>query len=413
MVLISHPTSNANSRAVVEALAEEKMLVAFHTSIAAFPDTFLYNLGNISLLSEIKRRSFPSLLKDYTTTNSSREIGRLLASKMKVGKLTQHEKGLFCIDAVYKHQDKKISQRLKQNKDKGLRAVYAYEDGALHSFQTARTLGISTIYDLPIGYWRASNRMLEIENEKWPEYSDTLIGLKDSETKLKKKDKELALADHIYVASSFTASTLEDYPGSLNKISIIPYGFPPVIENREYNLGKKLKILFVGGLSQRKGIAYLFEAAEKLKNHLELTVVGMKVTNSCDKLNSELKKHHWIPTLTHSEVLKTMREHDVLVFPSLFEGFGMVITEAMSQGTPVITTNRTAGPDLIKNEENGWIIEAGSTNSLVKVLVQLLENRKYTREIGMNAQHTASKRPWKKYGEELTASIKKDLSKDQ
>ena len=52
-----------------------------------------------------------------------------------------------------------------------------------------------------------------------------------------------------------------------------------------------------------------------------------------------------------------MREHDVFVFPSLFEGFGLVITESMSQGTPVITTDRTAGPDLIKNDENGWLLK--------------------------------------------------------
>jgi glycosyltransferase involved in cell wall biosynthesis len=41
-----------------------------------------------------------------------------------------------------------------------------------------------------------------------------------------------------------------------------------------------------------------------------------------------------------------MRVNDVLVFPSLFDGFGMVITEAMSQGTPVIVSERSAGPGL-------------------------------------------------------------------
>ena len=50
-----------------------------------------------------------------------------------------------------------------------------------------------------------------------------------------------------------------------------------------------------------------------------------------------------------------MKEHDVLIFPSLFEGFGLVITEAMAQGTPVITTDRTAGPDVISDNENGCL----------------------------------------------------------
>jgi glycosyltransferase involved in cell wall biosynthesis len=49
------------------------------------------------------------------------------------------------------------------------------------------------------------------------------------------------------------------------------------------------------------------------------------------------------------EVLREMQRHDVLVFPSLFEGFGLVIVEAMSQGLPVITTSHTAGPDIIES----------------------------------------------------------------
>jgi len=410
MVLISHPTSNANSRAVVKALEKESMLLGFYTSVATFPDTWLYKLGGIGPFSEIRRRCFNSSLKEFIISNPAMETGRLLASKFNFHSLTAHEKGLFSIDAVYSSQDKKVASRIRSNKGKKMiEAIYAYEDGAFNSFSEAKKNNIKCLYDLPIGYWKSSKKLLSVEEKKWPEYADTLIGLRDSEKKLSRKDKELELADCIFVASTFTANSLKEYSGHLAPIEVIPYGFPPVTKNRIYERNKRLKILFVGGLSQRKGIAYLFEAVDKLQDKIELTLVGKKTSDNCPKLDAELEKHNWIPTLAHEEVLKLMKSQDLLVFPSLFEGFGMVITEAMSQGTPVITTDRTAGPDLIINGENGWIIESGSTSSLVKKLEEIIMDPTICEKVGRNALETARKRPWEVYGKELTSAIKNHL----
>jgi len=225
------------------------------------------------------------------------------------------------------------------------------------------------------------------------------------------KEKELLLANKIFVASKFTAKTLEDYPGKLAPVEVIPYGFPQTDGIREYEKISKirpLRLLFVGGLSQRKGIANLFSAIEKLKNHVQLTVIGRKPKNSCPALNEALSKHYWIDNLPHAEILKKMREHDVLLFPSLFEGFGLVITEAMSQGTPVITTDRTAGPDLIEHGHNGWIIEAGSTQSLQENIEEILCRPQLIEQIGKEAMKTAGARPWDQYGLELSKALQKD-----
>jgi glycosyltransferase involved in cell wall biosynthesis len=239
-----------------------------------------------------------------------------------------------------------------------------------------------------------------------------LTGFGDSERKLARKDEELRLADIIFVASSFTAKTLEDYSGKLAPVKVIPYGFPTVNPTRNYekvNNSKPLKLLFVGGLSQRKGIADIFAAVQNLGKKVELTVVGRKATENCIALNNALSKHKWIPSLPHSEILKLMSMHDVLLFPSLFEGFGLVITEAMSQGTPVITTDRTAGPDLIENGKNGWIVDAGSTEKLQDCIEEILTRRADVPEIGREAMNTAQKRPWEVYGQELSKAISEYL----
>jgi glycosyltransferase involved in cell wall biosynthesis len=77
----------------------------------------------------------------------------------------------------------------------------------------------------------------------------------------------------------------------------------------------------------------------------------------------------------------------------------------MSQGTPVITTDRTAGPDLITHGENGWLIKAGSTESLVQQLELLVNNPESVRAAGISARKTAAARPWSVYGRELASAI--------
>lgn len=406
-VVFVHPTGNANARAAAVGLLDAGLIAEFHTAIAAFPNTFIDRLGGIGPLQEIRRRRFDEGLKPFTKSHPWREAGRLVSARAGFTKLTKHEEGLFCIDAVYQGIDRQIAKRLNSEK-RGFKAVYAYEDGALESFKIAKRLGIKCVYDLPIGYWRAAHRFLETEKERWPEWAPTLTGFRNSEAKLSRKDEELRLADHIFVASSFTAKTLQDYPGKLAKIQVIPYGFPNVGTPKNYDSfshGRPLKLLFVGGLSQRKGIANLFAAVENIGKRVELTIVGRKSNSVCPALDKALAAHKWIPTLSHDMILKIMREQDVLIFPSLFEGFGLVITEAMSQGTPVITTERTAGPDIITHGQNGWITEAGSVTSLQTAIERLLDNPSLISVNGRAAMQTAFERPWIKYGEELAAAV--------
>lgn len=408
-VVLSHPTGNAFVRATAKGFLDSDMLLQFHTAIASFPGTPLDRLGYFGSFSEIHRRRFDVSLKNKTQIWPWKELFRLLAGRAGWEKLTTHEKGLFSVDAVYQHLDRKVASQLKTAKNKGASAIYAYEDGALSSFVRARQLGMQCLYDLPIGYWRTARQLMEIERRNRPEWAMTILGFSDSVEKLNRKDEELKLADHIIVASKFTAETLRNFPGILPPIDVVPYAFPEVGTPKVYHTlkGRKLKLLFVGGLSQRKGIANLFEAVEKFKDHVELTLVGYKVVEGCSILDRSLAKHKWIPSLPHRKILELMREHDVLLFPSLFEGFGLVITESMSQGTPVITTERTAGPDFITHNENGWLVEAGSTNAIEVAIQDLLLDPSQIKKSGRAAMETASQRPWEKYSLELVNAIRK------
>ncbi|REH01895.1 glycosyltransferase family 4 protein [Flavobacterium aquicola] len=406
-LLVSHPTLNANSKNLVIGLLNNRLLYKLFTSIAIFPDQLLYKLSSNPKLKDLKRRSLDKTWQPYTRSKSFFEFGRLLASKLHLEYLVKHEKGIFCIDKVYQKHEKWVVTNLAKAKKEGLSGVYGYEDGALETFTKAKQLGLYCIYDLPIGYWKSARLLMEKEFDINPDWSSTLTGFNDSQDKLNKKDQELALADVIFVASSFTKKTLDEYSGTLSEIKVIPYGFPAANEKKEYQplVDRKLKILFVGGLSQRKGISYLFEAVEGLQDKAELTVVGQKAVPDCLALNQALEKHQWIPSMSHNQVLACMREHDVFVFPSLFEGFGLVITEAMSQGVPVITTDRTAGPDLITDGKDGWIVPAGSSKAIKEVFEKIFETPEIVKQFGIEAQNKAQTRPWSVYGQEMAEAL--------
>lgn len=409
-ILTSHLTGNANVKAAINGFIEADLLAEFHVTMASIPGSLLDKIGGLNALSEIRRRRFDPNVKPFLHTWPWFELGRLLSQKVGVSnKLFVGKTSAFNIGAVVQNFDRHVANSLKSALKHGVTSVYGYEDTIVQTFKQAKNLELECLYDLPIGYWRAAKKLLEIERERWPEWVSTMQGLNDSEEKLLNKEEELRMADRIFVASTFTSNTLKDFPGILAPVKVIPYGFPTVSSiNRTYESfrnNRPIKLLFVGALSQRKGIADLFEAVKPFGRKVELTVVGRKTTEDCKALNEALSRHNWIPSLSHGNILQLMRESDVFVFPSLFEGFGLVITEAMSQGTPVITTERTAGPDLLTNNQNGWLIEAGSTQALINTISHLVDNPCRMEETGRAAMETARLRPWEIYGRELAAVV--------
>ena len=92
-----------------------------------------------------------------------------------------------------------------------------------------------------------------------------------------------------------------------------------------------------------------------------------------------------------------MSRQDVLVFPSLFEGFGLVILEAMAQGLPVIATSHTAGPDLIEEGVDGFIVPIRSADAIAERLLLLARDRDRLSAMQQAAQGKARLHTWENY----------------
>jgi starch synthase len=382
MTVLVHPTGNAFVREAALALAEGGLLEQFHTTLAFF--------GN-DWRGEFRRRAYPEALRKFTRLHPQREAVRLVAARLGWEFLLRHETGWASVDAVYRSLDRNVARKVSSG------AVYCYEDGALETFRAAKRRGAATIYDLPIGYWRAARRILSEEAERKPEWVPTMPGLRDSPEKLQRKDGELQFAGRIVVASSFTKSTLGECPFPIAPVSVVPYGADePSDEVRARRIGP-LRILYVGSLSQRKGIADLFESVEPLGSHVELTLIGAKPGFACVALEKALARHRWIPSLPRERILEEMRRHDVLVFPSLFEGFGLVVTEALSQGVPVITTPHTCGPDVIKDGAEGFLVPIRDAAAITEKLECFASDRGLLAEMSQAALNKARSLSWADY----------------
>jgi starch synthase len=410
VVLVSHPTGNANVRNLLLSLDDNTLLSEYWTTVAVFEGGFGATLSRLPLMSTLKRRQYPEEVRDKTRASPLRECVRMLALKSGLRWLARHEKGWASIDAVIRSLDSTVARRVTSG---GACAVYAYEDCALETFRAARTAGLKRIYEHPVGYWRVVQRIMQEESEREPDWAATMQGLADSPSKLARKDEELSLAEYIIVPSSFSRESLKEFPGRLSPIKVVPYGAPSVCPLRVYDAKSRsepLKVLFVGGLGQMKGLSYLFRAVEMLGQMASLTVIGRRPSHSVIVLERALESCRWIESLPHGLILQEMAAHDVLVFPSLSEGFGMVITEALSQGLPVITTRHTCGPDVLTEGGDGFIVPIRDSHAIADKLELLHRDRERLAAMSETALRKAQTLTWESYRKGVASVVREALA---
>ncbi len=417
-VIVSHPTGNRNVRAVIEALVRENMLAEFNTTLAANPNSVIIKLLPAALKNELLRRTF-SLPMQKIRSHPWRELARLGLPKIGLGHLVKQEHVFASIDAVYKKLDQATAKRLRRiSFRKKCNAVYTYEDGALASFAKAKELGLKCIYDLPIAYWETGRRLMMEEAERLPDWACTLGGgIKDSLVKLERKTKELELAEMIVVPGQFVKDSLPDW--SKNKhIVVAPFGSPLAMTDYEkkteqqndktYN--RRLRVLFVGSMGQRKGLGDLFEAMRLLNNdNIELVVMGSLLA-PMEFYRKQYPHFTYEAGRPHEQVLALMRSCDVFCLPSIVEGRALVMQEAMSQGLPLIITPNTGGADLIDKGKTGFLIPIRSPQAIADKLNWFLENRSQIPEMSQLSKQHAANYTWENYGETIKCAIKNFLT---
>lgn len=142
-----------------------------------------------------------------------------------------------------------------------------------------------------------------------------------------------------------------------------------------------LKILYVGSLSLRKNVGLMLDAANGLPS-LEIGIVG---DGDCkDKLLRKSKNYtlsaKFYGTQKMEEIPNIMEQYDILILPSLYDGWGAVINEAMTLGLYVICSQACGASALIRNIKDGMIFKNNSVDNLRSCIIRSQNNKDMLRE---------------------------------
>lgn len=288
---------------------------------------------------------------------------------------------------------------------RGIDAVYAYEDAALRTFRRAEREGLERIYDLPAPHWAAVESILRHEQRRHADAWEPPSIEPDS--KKRRKDEELRLATRIIVASSFTRDTvLRARP--CNDISVVSYGFPvELFPLRHEPPTGVFTALAVGTQSFRKGTSYLLDAWQRAAlPDARLRLVGpMRLSGAI--LSRYVGRFEHIPHVPRSRLSAEYAAADVLVFPSLADGFGLAIQEAMCTGVPVIATRSCGAPECIVDGVEGFIVPAGDVDALADALRHAHRSRDTLVAMGQHARRRAESWTWQDAGLALASALRK------
>lgn len=181
---------------------------------------------------------------------------------------------------------------------------------------------------------------------------------------------------------------------------------------KELNLKDEAIVLFVGSLVENKGVDSLIQAflsVTKTFKNAKLVIVGDgPLKSKLEKLATKLKGSV-IFTGYRTDVPQILTAVDVLVLPSRSEGLGEVLLEAMASGKPVVATNVGGIPELVKNFENGIIVEPENPSELAEAIISILSNPDLAKKLSENGLKFVKKFGWdiianeviKVYGEVL------------
>ena len=189
-------------------------------------------------------------------------------------------------------------------------------------------------------------------------------------------------------------------------IVVASYGFPvDAFARRQQRPSGPFTVLAVGTHDLRKGTPYLLEAWKRAAiPDAELHLVGpLKLAKSFLDGYAGLFRH-W-PHVPKSELPARYAAADLCAFPTLGDGFGLVIQESMCCGTPVVTTPCGGGPECITDGVDGWIVPPRDIDALVDRLREAAADREQLFAMGQAARARAERWTWREAGAAFVRAI--------
>ncbi|HYL06405.1 MAG TPA: glycosyltransferase family 4 protein [Thermoanaerobaculia bacterium] len=291
----------------------------------------------------------------------------------------------------------------------GADAVIACEISALSTFTAARRLGIATILDAPSLHHQAQDRLHGTADPP---------GLHRRITSI--KDRELALADQVLTVSSLARDTYVAAGVPADRVHAVMLGadlelFTPAPEElagERFGTGGEadgFRFLFCGATIRRKGFDLLLDAFDRVAAEqpaVRLRVVGPRGDAAGLADGRGGGRIAVMGPIGQRELAEELRRADCLVLPSRNDSYGMVVTEALACGLPVLVSDMVGAKELVAPGRNGWIVPAGNAGELAERMAWCAGHRAAVRGMREQCRRSVEAATWPAYHRRLTELLR-------
>ncbi|HEX3857600.1 MAG TPA: glycosyltransferase family 4 protein [Verrucomicrobiae bacterium] len=256
--------------------------------------------------------------------------------------------------------------------------IHTWPLGALQTLKTARRLGIPTVLERCNAHTRFAYEVVNRECARLgvalpPDHEHAF-----NKDLLEREEQEYQLADRLLCPSDFVVKTFVDQGFSREQLIRHIYGFDEKIfypDNKPGETKPGLTMISVGVCAVRKGLHFALEAWLKSPASQNGTfLIAGEFLPEYQKKLAPMLAHPSIKMLGHrNDVPQLLRRSDILVLPSIEEGFGLVCTEAMASGCVPLVSD--ACTDLCRHMENSLVHHVGDVAALTQHITILHENR--------------------------------------
>jgi alpha-maltose-1-phosphate synthase len=198
---------------------------------------------------------------------------------------------------------------------------------------------------------------------------------------VKRRVAEVEEADYVLLPSTFVARSFLAKGIPANRLLKVPYPVQKIAgaaksTRKKENDETVFRVLYVGSISVRKGLRYLIEAFRRLKHpKKELWIVGTIANPSGVEDISLPEGSKFFGPLKGDALQEVYMRASVFCLPSIEDGFGLVLIEALYYGLPIIATENTGIEDLLSDGKGGMVVPIRDAGAICNWLNQLAENR--------------------------------------
>jgi glycosyltransferase involved in cell wall biosynthesis len=384
--LLGATATNATVQNIALALHEADALDSYHTSLSKL----------------FGRRRITSVSDEVVHACPLWELPRMLASRLHVdARITD-----WLWERAEHHLDARCARELLRPE---VDAFFGIEHGSLAALQTAQRLGKHGVVGFLSPHHALRERWVDVEYERFPELltpeKRRLLLL--ARERDRRRDQEADLADVIHTNSKLTQRSLEDAGFAGKHFVTVPNGAPPTIAEDALprSTPSAVRFVYAGTLAMHKGVQHLLDAWRMLRpSHAELHLYGgvelpERIFDRCGDnifLHGRVDQERlWVAYQTGT----------VLVFPTLYDGFGLVVSEALSRGLPVITTSNAGAAELIDEGATGFVVPPSDASALAERIEWCASHPRQLLEMRPRALAAARQMTWARFRTDLRRQL--------